>query len=113
MLEGFFQIVTHTELIAPSFETYYEVIELIVEKMDREYAEAFCTMLSPATLAREEDVLAFKRCLPQKQNDSFLSTFVQKQLDIIENIRRGREIYENYKSEDARSQKCHITASDN
>jgi len=42
-------------LLIPYFDKYYETLPLIVEKRDREFAEQFMSILSPAFMARESD----------------------------------------------------------
>jgi hypothetical protein len=42
-------------LIQPFFPRYYQVLESIVETRDREFAESFMSILSPAFMARDVD----------------------------------------------------------
>ena len=45
------------------FDKYYETLPLIVEKRDREFAEQFMSILSPAFMARESDEANFTKLL--------------------------------------------------
>lgn len=52
-MQGFFQRNQQLDLITPYFEKYFDVLGEVVEKRDREFAQRFMTILSPAFMARD------------------------------------------------------------
>lgn len=53
-LNGFFRRNQQLDLIQPYFKKYFDMLGLIVDRKDREYAEAFMNTLSPAFMATDE-----------------------------------------------------------
>ena len=70
----------------PYFEKYFDVLGEIVEKRDREFAERFMNIFSPAFMARESDEKAFRDLLrnPAYAERNFFILFLKKQMEIIE-----------------------------
>ena len=61
-------------MLIPYFDKYYETLPLIVEKRDREFAEQFMSILSPAFMARESDEANFTKLLDKSNpvNDYYV-----------------------------------------
>jgi aminopeptidase N len=59
-MQGFFQRNQQLDLLVPYFAKYFDVLGEVVEKRDREFAERFMKIFSPAFMARDEDEKAFR-----------------------------------------------------
>lgn len=70
------------DLITPYFSKYYEIVNQVVEKLDRENAESFVVNLCPSFMAREEDEEKLnellKNCNPDK---NYFKLLIQKFLE--------------------------------
>jgi hypothetical protein len=85
-------------LIQPFFPRYYQVLESIVETRDREFAESFMSILSPAFMARDVDERNFQILLDkQSGSHEFFTLFLKKQVETIEVTKKSRHLCENYK----------------
>jgi len=94
-MQGFWRREMQLDLIQPYFHKYYEVVHEVVEKRDREVAEAFISTFSPAFMAREEDEVHFKELLEKANKErNFYVIFLKKQLEVIKKIRQSRELCE-------------------
>lgn len=77
-MAGFFQRRSQLELITPYFEKFYAVVNKIVENRDREFAQNFCSYLSPSFMARESDEKAFTELLEKANKDfDFFVRFIK------------------------------------
>jgi len=65
------------------------MLGLIVDRKDREYAEAFMNTLSPAFMATDEIEQQFRDYLrnPAYQDRAFFVNFLKKQMEVIETLR--------------------------
>jgi hypothetical protein len=79
-MQGFFKRNQQLELITPYFDKYFDVLGEVVEKRDREFAERFMTIFSPAFMAREQDEKAFRDYLrnPAYADRNFFVLFLKK-----------------------------------
>lgn len=82
--------------MVPYFDKYFDVLGEIVEKRDREFAERFMSIFSPAFMAREKDEQAFREYLrnPAFAERNFFILFLKKQMEVIENVRKSRHLCE-------------------
>ena len=98
-MKGFFQRNQQLDLIQPYFEKYFDVLGEIVERKDREYAEIFMNTLSPAFMARDSDEKAFRDYLrnPAFAERNFFILFLKKQMEIIETVRKSRNLCDSSK----------------
>ena len=67
-MEGFWQRKQQLDLIQSYFPRYYQVLESIMETRNREFAESFMSILSPAFMARDVNASNFQilldKCYP-------------------------------------------------
>lgn len=97
-MEGFWQRRQQLSLIQPFFDRYYERLESIVESRDREFAQSFMAILSPAFMARDVDERNFQTLLDkQTGTHDFFTLFLKKQVETIEITKKSRHLCENYK----------------
>lgn len=63
-------------------------------KRDREFATTFMNSLSPAFMARENEESAFREYLrnPAYQDIDFFIQFLKKQMEVIETVRKSRDL---------------------
>ena len=74
------------------------MLESIVETRDREFAESFMSILSPAFMARDVDERNFQILLDkQSGSHEFFTLFLKKQVETIEVTKKSRHLCENYK----------------
>ena len=85
-------MLTQRELMIPFIDKYFSIIEEVVNKKDREFAQIFCRNLSPSLLARDEDETAFKNLLAKKTKDEthFFTQFLKAEIESIEIIKKAR-----------------------
>lgn len=62
-ISGFWNRYQQFDLIEPYFEKYYAILNDIIEKRDREFAQIFMAGFSPAFMARDSDEHNFKELL--------------------------------------------------
>lgn len=95
-MQGFFQANQQLDLLVPYFAKYFDVLGEIVEKRDREFAERFMMIFSPAFMAREEDEKAFRDYLrnPAFAERNFFVLFLKEQMETIEKVRKSRKLCE-------------------
>ena len=88
------------DLLAPYFEKYYEVLPSIVCKRDRQYSETFMSMLSPAFLARQEDLKGFEAMLESTaaKEHSFFASFLKRNIETISMVQSARKLCAEYES---------------
>ncbi len=98
-MQGFFKKNQQLDLIQPYFEKYFDVLGEVVEKKDREFAEIFLNILSPAFMARDSDEAAFREYLrnPAFKERNFFILFLKKQMETIETVRKSRQLCETSK----------------
>jgi len=65
----FFQRRQQKDLIMPYFEKYYEMLPKVAATRDREFTEIFMKNLTPAFMARDEDLKAFKAILEKTNKE--------------------------------------------
>ena len=83
----------------PYFDKYYAIVEEVVAKRDREFAEMFLNALSPATLAREQDETSMTMLLEKTTDEThFFTLFLKKQLETIESMKKARVLCESYQA---------------
>lgn len=95
-LSGFFRRNQQLDLIEPYFTKYFDMLGMVVDRKDREYAEAFMNTLSPAFMATEQIESQFREYLrnPVYQDRNFFVLFLKKQMEIIETVRKSRKLCE-------------------
>lgn len=79
-MSGFFRRNQQLELIEPYFTKYFDMLGMVVDRKDREYAEAFMNTLSPAFMATENIENQFREYLrnPVYQDRNFFVLFLKK-----------------------------------
>ena len=97
-MQGFMAGREQKDLIQPYSEKYYAILKKVVDTRDREFAEAFMNNLSPAFMAREQDESAFRELLNRTTDDThFFTIFLKKQVELIEIIKKSRQLCETFK----------------
>ena len=93
-MQGFFRRNQQLDLIQPYFNKFFDVLGEVVMKRDREFATTFMNSLSPAFMAREQEEQALREYLrnPAYQDIDFFIQFLKKQMEVIETVRKSREL---------------------
>jgi len=94
----FFQRKQQLDLIQPYFEKYYNTLLEVANGRDREFIEIFMNFMSPAAMARDEDLKQFK-AIQEKANkeQEFFCLFLTKQVELIEVSKRAKELCAKFK----------------
>lgn len=99
-MQGFWQRDQQLDLIKPYFDRYYKVVEKVINERDREYAEVFMMAMSPAFMARDEDLKAFEDILDRTSEDkNFFILFLKKQIETIGITKKSRTLCETFKTD--------------
>jgi len=98
-MQGFFKKNQQLDLIQPYFTKYFDILGEVIDKKDREFAEVFMNTMSPAFMARDQDEEAFRTYLrnPTFKERNFFILFLKKQMEIIETVRKSRQLCESSK----------------
>ena len=67
-MQAFWTLNSTLELLIPFIDRYFDILEEIHLKRDKEYARKF-SMISPANLGRAEDLVKFKALLEKNKTD--------------------------------------------
>lgn len=87
----FWQRKQQLKLLEPYFEKYYANLRTVVETRNREFAEIYMEHLSPAFMARDEDLVEFTEILKQANPEQeFFILFLKRQIETIDIIKRSR-----------------------
>jgi hypothetical protein len=85
-------------LIEPYFAKYYEILPKVAETRNREFTEIFMAHLSPASMARDEDLKQFQAILEKANKEQeFFVLFLKKQIEAIEISQKARALCEKFK----------------
>lgn len=88
---GFFQKELQLDLLLPYFDKFYEVVNDVVMKRDREFADTFLAGLSPAFMARDEDKEKFQKLLDTADKEkNFYILFLKQQIEAVDIIQKSR-----------------------
>lgn len=93
-MQGFFRRNQQLDLIQPYFEKYFDVLGEVIMKKDREFSEVFMSSMSPAFMARDTEENAFRNFLRDSTyaSSDFFIKFVKQQMEVIETVRKSREL---------------------
>jgi hypothetical protein len=77
--------------LEPFFDKYYKSLQNVVATRTREFAEVYMEQLSPAFMARDEDLIQFTQILDNASPDQeFFILFLKRQIETIDIIKRSR-----------------------
>jgi hypothetical protein len=77
--------------LEPFFDKYYKSLQNVVATRTREFAEVYMEQLSPAFMARDEDLVQFTQILDSASPDQeFFILFLKRQIETIDIIKRSR-----------------------
>ena len=97
-ISAFWTLNSTPDLLIPFIDRYFDIIEEINLKRDKEYVRKF-NMISPANLGRSEDLAKFKALLEKNTTEEThpYTLFLKNQIEVIESIQKSRELCAKYK----------------